>query len=166
MPLTNEQKSAYLVILNATMILRSIGKTFKRDKEKLKNFKVKIFTEIQELIDKMEQGQLKEEDIISSIERISNKFNISFGQSQKAINVLLKYHYYMFEKYLNEQVKPALHCPLDSVILNKLGIKQSLTKIDRKEYLNIQQKISEIKSPRINFDREWDIHHLKEEGIL
>lgn len=163
--LTMEQKSVYLIILNATMILRSIGKTFRKNKKKLKDFKIKIFDTIDGLIYKMEHNNLKERDIISCIEKISDKFNISFGQTQKAINVILKYHYYLYEKYLANNIKQILHCPIDSTILNELGMDTSLTRINKKEYLEIQRKILEIQSPKINFDRAWDKQLQKNMGF-
>jgi len=166
MSLTTEQKSVYLVILNATMILRSIGKTFKSNRRKLKAFKKKLFKEVGNLTSRMERNILKEKDIIASIERISKSSKISFGQSQKAINVLLKYHYYLYKRFLKNRVKAELHCPLDSVILDKLGIWESLTKIGKEEYLLIQQTILKKKFPRINFDKQWDMQHLQDEGIL
>ena len=166
MPLTTEQKSVYLVILNATMILRSIGKTFKSNRMKLKTFKKELFKEVVNLTSRMERNILKEKDIIVSIERISKSCKISFGQSQKAINVLLKYHYYLYKRFLKDRVKVELHCPLDSFILDKLRIWESLTNIGKEEYLLIRQKILKKKFPRINFDKQWDEQHLRDEGIL
>ena len=83
-----------------------------------------------------------------------------------ANHVFHKYHYYLYEEYLDKSIKKILHCPLDSVILERLGIYDSLTQIDRKQYINIQKIIGKKKSSKISFDREWDIHHLKEEGLL
>ena len=40
----------------------------------------------------MDMRRVDEEDILSSIELLSMEFKISFGQTQKAINVILKYH--------------------------------------------------------------------------
>ncbi|NQU19347.1 hypothetical protein HQ550_04245 [bacterium] len=168
--LTIEQKSVYLVILNATMILRSIGKRFKKNRQKLKDYKIKLFSETERLVAKMEKGRLKEKDIILAIRILSKKCNISFGQSQKAINVLLKFHYRMYEKYLNKNIKPILNCPLDSIILNELEIKKSLTSINEIDYQDIQNKIAnkmaKTSLARIDFDRVWDKRHLKEEGLL
>lgn len=161
-----EQKSIYLIILNATMILRSIGKTFKGSRKKLKNFKIRLFKEVERLINKMEAKRLQEKDIISSIGSMSNKFNISFGQAQKAINVLLKYHYYLYEKYLDKSIEKILHCPLDSVILERLGIYDSLTQIGRKQYMYIQKVIGKKRPSKISFDKKWDVQHLKEGGLL
>lgn len=165
MSLNIEQKSVYLVILNATMILRAVGKTLKRDKTKLRDFKIRTFREIENLTTKMEQGRLKEEDVISSIEKVSRKCHIPFGQAQKAISVLLKYHYYLNKENIDSTMKKVLYCPLDSVILTELGRYQSLTSIDKTQYLEIQQEIAKKAFSRIDFDRKWDIQHLKAEGI-
>ncbi|MCD6531190.1 hypothetical protein J7K99_01945, partial [bacterium] len=78
----------------------------------------------------MEKSELTENNIIAAIESLSNEFGISFGQAQKPINVILKYHFYLTNG--NDDIKKELHCPIDSVILKKLGIgksKISLTKI-------------------------------------
>jgi hypothetical protein len=48
------QKSIYLIIFNATMISRSIGKNIKTGKN-VKDFKVRVFQELEKLIDKMEK---------------------------------------------------------------------------------------------------------------
>lgn len=165
MSLSVEQKSVYLIILNATMILRAVGKTFKKNKKKLKDFKIETFIEIEKLINKMEHKQLNEADIVSSIERISDKCGISFGQAQKVINVLLKYHYHLNKRFIDKTIKEVLYCPLDSVVLYELGVNQSLTKINKENFLDIQQNIARRIFPRIDFDKQWDKQHLEDEGI-
>jgi len=161
MPLTIHQKSVYLTIFNATMILRSVGKNIKGT---LKDFKVRVFEELEKLISKMDEGTLTERDIIDSIDNLTREFGISFGQAQKPINVILKYHFYLTKKN-DDRLKGTLHCPIDSFILRKLGKKGiSLTKIDKEEYLKIQEEIKNRSPARITFDT-WDEQHLRDEGL-
>jgi len=173
MTLSIEQKSVYLTIINSTMILRSIGQRL-RNHCRLREFKIRVVKESEILIDKMEKCKLLENDIIVSIDKFCDEFNISFGQAQKAINVLLKYHYYLYEKYLtnHSKIKSVLHCPLDSKILEELHIRNKpLTRIDKKEYIDIQNEIHDKMYSkglhRIDFDREvYDTGYLKDRGIL
>jgi hypothetical protein len=164
MALTTYQKSIYLIILNATMILRSVGKNINKDK--IKDFKVSLFKEIEILTNKMDKNTLTEKDIINSINELCKKFGISFGQAQKPINVILKYHFYL-TKSNETSMKKVLHCPIDSLILKKLGKRGiSLTKIDEAKYLEIQKEIGNRSNTRIEFDTLWDEQHLKDEGLL
>ena len=168
MGLTIHQKSVYLMIFNATMISRSVGKNIKEGKS-VKDFKVSTFQQIEKLIDKMERNELTESDILNAIENLSNEFGISFGQAQKPINVILKYHFYLMNG--NDNIKKELHCPIDSVVLKEVGRDRiSLTKIHKEEYLKLQQEIKEKMErrgdTRIEFDTQWDEQHLEEEGLL
>ena len=111
-------------------------------------------------------GQLTENDILDSIRSLSSEFGISLGQAQKPINVILKYHFYLTRSE-DEQTKKVLYCPIDSVVLKDLlGRKLSLTLIDEKMYLAIQDLIQKHSKTRIDYDTVWDKQHLQEEGIL
>jgi len=165
MALIIHQKSVYLIIFNATMISRSVGKNIKAGKS-VKDFKVKVFEEIEVLTNKMDNCALTEKNIIDSIDTLSNEFGISFGQAQKPINVILKYHFYL-TKSNDDHIKKALHCPIDSLILKKLGKSGiSLTKITKEKYLGIQKEIENRCDTRIAFDTQWDEQNLRAEGIL
>jgi hypothetical protein len=167
--------SIYLSILNATMILRSIGKTFKENgyknktkrKERIKEYRKVLFEILNTLVRKMDRKTLTEKEIIKNIEVIAKKFGISIGQSQKAINVILKCHYYLFHEK-NKKLKRILHCPLDSIILKKISKKDSLTGIRSvNKYINLQEMIQrkEKGKAKIEFDIKWDKINLKEAGI-
>ncbi len=171
-------KSLYLSILNATMILRSIGTTLKdrgyKNKEKRhmreKEYKKVLFGTLNNLTNKINQNKLTENEIIKRIAAIAKQFKISIGQSQKAINVILKCHYYLFAK--NQKMKKILHCPVDSIILGKLGEKGiKLTDIKIKEYKKIQKLILEkvkkdkLGKTRIDFDFHWDRQHIEDAGV-
>lgn len=165
MALTIYQRSIYLIIFNATMISRSVGKNITAGKS-VKDFKVRVFEKLEMLTNKMDMGKLIEKNIVDSINDLSEEFQISFGQAQKPINVILKYHFYLTKDH-NDPIKKALHCPIDSLILKKLdksGI--SLTKITKEKYLELQKEIQSHYDTRIEFDTHWDEQHLREEGIL
>ncbi len=171
MALTLQQKSAYLLIFNATMIARSIGGKIASGKN-LGDFKVRIFEEIEILTDKMDHGVLTEHEIIDSIDRITNEFGLIFGQAQKAINVILKFHFYLTNR--NEQMKRVLHCPIDSIILESVRknglhtIKSGtrLTEVDKETYLAIQGALKRNTGCAIEFDTQWDEQHLRNNGLL
>jgi len=165
MPLTIHQKSIYLEIFNATMISRSVGKNIKVGKT-VKDFKIRVFEQLEILTNRMDTSILTEQNIMDSIDKLRNEFGISFGQAQKPINVILKYHFYLTKS--NEgAIRKMLHCPIDSLILEKLnrsGI--SLTNIDKEKYLEIQKDIGNHSDTRIAFDTQWDEQHLRDEGLL
>jgi len=169
--LSNEQKNVYLIIYNATMIARSLGKTFEDQKDLLKKFKKTVFNEVEQLTDKMDKHSLSEEAIINSIKKLKNTYNVSFGQAQKPINVLLKYHYYLYHTD-NKTILEVLHCPLDSVVLKRLGYRSYnmlfLTDIEYDTYISLQNKIKKIApyNYRLYFDRAWDEKHLKDESLI
>lgn len=166
--LTVYQKSVNLIILNATMILRSIGQTLHRNNAVLtvRDFKIQLFSKIENLTDLIETNEFTENVLINRITALANHFSISIGQSQKAINVILKYHYHLTGMNNNE-IKRALHCPIDSKILSVLEINNlSLNTIDIERYLEIQNTISQRIDYRVDFDVHWDRQHLEAEGLL
>jgi CRISPR/Cas system-associated endonuclease Cas3-HD len=168
MALSIYQKSIYSIIYNITMIGRSVGKSLKSSNsgKTYNDFKVTIFQELDLLTSKMDTGQLTENDIMSSIRNLSEIFKISFGQAQKAINVILKYHFHL-TKNKDNKIKSVLNCPIDRVVLNDLlGIKKPLTKIDEALYIKTQNSIKQISKMRIDYDIVWDKQHLKKWGIL
>jgi len=175
MAMTTYQKSVYLIIFNTTMISRSVGKTLKSNSSKdMWNFKVSTFRELENLTDKMDMGQLTENDILGSIRSLSDEFGISFGQAQKPIKVILKYHFYLIRNE-DTNTKRLLHCPIDYKVVLKelfkeLGLPSSarpfLTDIDEETYLAIQDLIQQRTETRIDYDTVWDKQHLQEEGIL
>jgi len=160
MSLTITQKSLYIVIYNATMIGRSIGKTI--NKNKLLSYKQALFLEVVILCKKMDNRTLTNKNIINSIEKLSKKHIISFGQSQKAINVILKNHCLLFEKNNIHSIKKELDCPLDSIVLKHLNIKSSLTKMNKTNYIKIQNDIQKnLKYKyKIDLDSIWDEQNI------
>ncbi|MCL4386650.1 MAG: hypothetical protein M1326_10135 [Cyanobacteria bacterium] len=167
MPLTIYQKSVYLTIFNATMISRSVGRTFHGNQLR---FKKKVFNIIECLTSLMDAGDLTEEHIINAIYTLSNDTDVSWGQAQKPINVILKYHFFLTIGLTdpNNEIKRVLHCPIDSKILNIIGRPNlKLTNIDETTYMEIQMCIQEQGNmpTRVDFDEQWDKQHLQDAGI-
>lgn len=166
MPLHIYQKSLYSVLFNSTMIGRSVGKILKKDNKSFKDFKLTVLRESEKLIDKMEKNSLSEKDIIDSLDKLVKCFKISYGQAQKGINVILKYHYQLY-KNLKNYNGGVLHCPLDSNILTELKIKNlPLSKVDKNMYLLIQNKIEKLSPIRVNFDEVYEKKYLTRIGWL
>jgi hypothetical protein len=179
MSLTIAQKSSFLLILNATMVFRSVGKyylaqnkniTEEEKDEKLKNFKRLVFDSADEIIGVLEKNiSIFDENFISKkIENVAINSGATIGQAQKAINVLLK-NYFILSNKQNKTILEKLHCPIDSVVLNGLGYekKTNLTKLNTiNEYNQIQKLIqNETHNTKIEFDNIWDLQHLKRNNI-
>lgn len=165
--MTLQQKSVYVIILNATMILRSIGRTLKRNhRGTTADYKRSLFRKLERLTACMDNKSLTEAQIVRAIRSLAAEFDISIGQSQKAINVILKYHFYLSAKQ-NKKMRKVLHCPVDRITLRGLKWKKiSLNNLEIKEYRNIQRKIADICKNRIDFDDGWDEQLMKKNGIV
>lgn len=166
MPLSIYQKSLYVGVFNSTMIGRSVGKTFKKKHKIFKDFKLAVLKESENLIYKIEKKTLSEKDIVDSLDQLVERFEISYGQAQKGINVILKYHYQLYKNFKKYDGK-VLHCPLDSNILAELKIRDlPLGKIDEKRYLSIQNKLAELSDTRVDFDEKYERKYLTKIGWL
>jgi hypothetical protein len=167
MSLNIYQKSVYITLFNSTMIGRSVGKTLKVKNKSFKDFKLAVLKESNSLINKMEKNNLFEKDIIIILDKLVEVFEVSYGQAQKGINVILKYHYQLYKEFKNYNGN-ILHCPLDSNILTELGIKNlPLSRINKEMYLSIQKKISGLSNKRVNFDKKYENKYFKRfNGII
>lgn len=164
--LTTYEKSVYLDIFNESMNVRMLGESFPLHgrAERIKKFKWLVFAELEHLCSRMKFESLQTSDIRKSIEHVSTAAGVSFGQAQKAINVLLKYHYFLHDAESGAGAE--LDCPLDGLVLRELGVRISLQRLEREEYVDIQEKIAGLVSRRVDFDRRWDEQRLKDEGLL
>jgi len=82
-----------------------------------KIFNVESFKSIMYLVSKADNNTLKNIDIREKIKEVSKKAGVSIGQSQKVINVYLKY-YCILTKKLTKIIKE-LDSPLDNQIMSK-----------------------------------------------
>ena len=151
-----------------TLLSRSITwlkKEFNEFDERV--FKKEVFNAITDLYKKADECKLKNTDIRKEIKKIQKKSKSSIGQSQKIINVYLKYYCILREKWNSIE---ELDCPLDSQIMGKYSKKEytektgkkvkktALYKMDWKNYENWQDHLDKIakleKKVRIYLDIE------------
>ena len=166
--LTVEQKSVYLIILNASMVMRSVGKTLK-DRKRQIAFKRTLHDAISSLMDAMKDRRFTNELLRGQISRLASDTGTSFGQAQKAINVILKYYYYLTPEI---RCDPALErefdCPVDSKIQDDLKLQRvPLSRLSLDVYEDIQNRIQKKmrSASRLSYDRRvWDEPMVRESG--
>ena len=126
-----------------------LGRSLKGVKlEVKKQLKKLLFESIMELANKADNETLKNEDIRKKIVEISEKGQVSIGQTQKVVNVYLKYYCILTKK--STGIIAELDCPLDSLIMSRYT-----TKNVRKIWLKDMTKINDYLA--------WQ-DHLKQEG--
>lgn len=91
-----------------------LGRSLRVDNQK---FKKQVFNFCMELANKVDNGTLRNADIRNRIIEISKNANASIGQTQKIINVCLKY--YCIPTRKPPEIIKKLNCPLDSQIMTK-----------------------------------------------
>jgi len=99
-----------------------LDRSLRVDNQELKK---QVFNSCIELANKSDNGTLRNADIRNKIAEISKSANASIGQTQKIINVYLKYYCILTRKPL--EIIKELDCPLDSQIMSKYKT-QYLTK--------------------------------------
>jgi hypothetical protein len=91
-----------------------IGRSLRVDNQELRK---QVFNSCIELANKSDNGTLRNADIRNKIAEISKSANASIGQTQKIINVYLKYYCILTRK--PPEIIKELDCPLDSQIMTK-----------------------------------------------
>lgn len=144
-------------------------KIFLNDDERFKNdFRKYLKIETNKIVKQYQNEQVSFVNHTAILEKFYEKVNdnnlfkgkikFSFGRAQKLINVLLKY--YWCADMLNGH-EPA-HMPLDSIILQALGIKNvSWTKMDAdkyKECINIARSTADEEKISLS---EWELKTYK-----
>lgn len=105
---------------------------------------------VNEVVCKLYDLILKSEVSLNSkmlIDELTNSFDVEFGAIQKLVNMTLKYIIILnaFDKKFHIDVDESkCDCPIDSIILGKLGLGQKYkwTAMERGEYKDIQEDIS------------------------
>lgn len=92
-----------------------LGRSLRKSSPELKK---QMFDSIMELARKADNGTLRNEDIRKKILEISDKAKVSVGQTQKLVNVYLKYYCILTRKPID--IIKQLDCPLDSQIMSRL----------------------------------------------
>lgn len=91
-----------------------LGRSLREDNPEMKK---QVFNSCLELANKADNGTLRNEDIRNKIVEVSKNAKCSIGQTQKIINVYLKYYCILTKK--PPEIIKELDCPLDSQIMSK-----------------------------------------------
>lgn len=108
-----------------------LGRSLREDKPEMKK---QVFDACLDLANKADNGTLRNEDVRNKIVEISKNTKCSIGQTQKIINVYLKYYCILTRK--PHEIIKELDCPLDSQIMSKYKTPY-LTKMSLKEMTEI-----------------------------
>ena len=141
-----------------TQVNRSIHSS-KRDGKKIDvdKYKKLLLDSIRKLRKLVDKCSIKNLDIRKEIEKLSKETGVSIGQSQKVINVYLKFYCLLKDCPIN--VIKELDCPLDSTTMDrKQKMKNVLT---MKDYVNWQNKFENDFGIRLLRDNEYDLNRMK-----
>jgi hypothetical protein len=142
--------SLLTVLCNATGIYR---RTIPTEKKSIYQQNLKGI--ISELIEKVDNGTIKNADIRNSIKKLSDSSGVSTGAAQKAINVYLKFYCIISNK--DKKVLSELDCPLDSIVQKEYGLgKIPLKDMNFDTYVGMQKKLGESFEIRIYADKAYD----------
>jgi hypothetical protein len=162
-----ELKLLIIEFNKASQLDRSFSKTQLSTKNK-KKFRDELLEHCMCLMKNIDDGTLGNQVIRGTIEKLTkiDPKNISFGQAQKVINVVLKQYCFIMKK--NNLLKE-LDCPLDSTTMNvgsaakrEYGIEhESLKRVNIKDYEGYQDIFEKEHGMRILRDREYDKERIQ-----
>lgn len=141
-----------------TQVGRSIGSSNKDGKMFVdtKKFNRELLQAIIKLRTQVDNCSIKNSDIRNEIESLSEKTGVSIGQSQKVINVYLKFYCLLLDKPL--EIIRELDCPLDSTTMDK---KQKMKNVKTMEEYNAWQlKFEDMFGLRLLRDTEYDLNRM------
>jgi hypothetical protein len=140
-----------------TQVGRSIGSSNKDGKNiDIKKFKKELLNSIRKLRLMVDNDTIKNKNIRNEIKNLSKKTGVSIGQSQKIINVYLKFYCLLLNKSL--EIIKELDCPLDSTTMERKQKMKNIEKIE--EYEMWQKKFEEKFSIRLLRDIEYDTNRM------
>ncbi|MCF0217261.1 MAG: hypothetical protein HUK21_12440 [Fibrobacteraceae bacterium] len=137
----------------ASQLDRSFSKENMQNKGEFKEALVETCLLLIKCVDK---GTLKNSDIRKKIKQLTSiDKNISYGQAQKVVNVVLKQYVFLTKKW--DFVKE-LDCPLDSIVMKGCGIKNNTMKsVTEEDYLAYQKKFeADYDGNRVLKDLDYD----------
>ena len=147
------------IIYKESQVFRPLGK---RGTNVDNGFRTKVFAACKRLREIVDQDSIKTQDIRQEIENMSRVTNTSIGQSQKVINVFLKFYCLITNK--TESLIRELDCPLDRNSIRKLVPQKErkalkdIKSID--DYLFYQRKAEEQFGVRLFADEPYDMQRL------
>ena len=119
----------------ASQIDRSISKNSTKVKS---DFRKALLNTCIDLFNQIDDRSIKNDKIRQKIEMLSEKYKISYGQSQKVINVCLKQYMFITQAY---KIARELDCPLDSITMKNAGIKNNkMISVSKKDYQKYKNK--------------------------
>jgi hypothetical protein len=105
----------------------------------------------------VDNSKIKNSEIRNQIKKLSEETGVSLGQSQKVINVYLKF--YCLLKDCPIKIIKELDCPLDSTTMEK---KQKMKNVlDMGDYLYWQNKFEKEFGIRLLRDNKYDLNRIK-----
>jgi hypothetical protein len=92
--------------------------------------------------------------------------DVSFGQAQKAVNIILKYQYYLAHPRGGcDWLARELDCPIDSGVFRRLQTPPTkLLRLKRGRYKKLQALVAKRSRIRLTFDKDWDTKFVKRNG--
>ncbi|MHA1981097.1 MAG: hypothetical protein ACTSXN_08405 [Promethearchaeota archaeon] len=144
--------------INESQVGRSIGSSIRDGRKivKKKDFNQALLKSIKRLRKLVDEGLIRTLDIRKEIKDLSKNTGVSIGQSQKVINVYLKYYCLLLDKPL--KIIKELDCPLDSITMdNKQQMKNINTMV---EYELWQEKFKNDYEVRLFRDEKYDLNRL------
>lgn len=146
-----ELKLFVIEFSRASQLDRSISKNSSKAKA---GFREGLVNTCLTLIEKMDDGTLSNRIIREKIKLLSQKYNVSYGQSQKVVNVCLKQYMFLTQRY---EFAKELDCPLDSTTMSGSKISHNRMKsVNEKDYKQYQRLFEQSYNPRILKDEIYD----------
>ena len=89
------------------------------------DFKKGLFATVTTLLDAIEGRRFTTSLLRDQIGELASSTDVSFGQAQKAVNVILKFHFYLTSEVRSiPALDRELDCPVDSNIQDALKMKR------------------------------------------
>ena len=146
-----ELKLFVIEFSRASQLDRSISKNSSKPKA---GFREGLVNTCLTLIEKMDDGTLSNKIIREKIKQLSQKYNVSYGQAQKVVNVCLKQYMFLTQKY---EFAKELDCPLDSTTMSGCKISHNrMNSVDESDYKQYQSLFEQSYNPRILKDKIYD----------
>ena len=145
-----------------TQVNRSIHSSKRDGKEiDVDKYKRLLLESIRRLRKLVDNSKLKNSDIRTEIKKLSEETKVSVGQSQKVINVYLKF--YCLLKDCPIEIIKELDCPLDSTTMEKKQKMKNVFNMD--EYIDWQNKFEKEFGIRLNHVSMF-LKELKENDLV
>lgn len=146
-----ELKLFVIEFSRASQLGRSISKNKRKPKSGFREALVKTCLT---LIKEMDDNELSNVKIRKEIKIMSMKYDVSYGQAQKVVNVCLKQYMFLTQKY---EFAKELDCPLDSTTMSEYKIfHNKMCSVDESDYIQYQDLFDQRYNPRILKDEIYD----------